>query len=64
MALVKVAEITVASTTEPLPGKIITLQNPVVEIPSAMTPKIRISVSGSSDTIKVEENSERICGSG
>ena len=48
LALIKVAEITVGSTAEPLPGNLITLQTPVIETPSALTPRIRLSMGGPS----------------
>lgn len=45
-ALLKVAEIIASSTSEPLPGNLITLSTPTVETPAAsQPPKIRISVS-------------------
>ncbi|WWD20285.1 hypothetical protein CI109_104761 [Kwoniella shandongensis] len=48
LALLKVAEIIASSTSEPLPGNLITLQTPTVETPALMTPKIRLSM-GSAD---------------
>nr|XP_019043571.1 transcription initiation factor TFIID subunit 2 [Kwoniella bestiolae CBS 10118]OCF22501.1 transcription initiation factor TFIID subunit 2 [Kwoniella bestiolae CBS 10118] len=48
MALLKVAEIVSASSPEPLPGNIITLQTPTVETaPALPTPKIRLSMGSS-----------------
>ncbi|KAK8849657.1 hypothetical protein IAR55_004992 [Kwoniella newhampshirensis] len=48
LALLKVAEIIASSTSEPLPGNLITIQTPTVETPALMTPKIRLSM-GSAD---------------
>nr|ODN87996.1 transcription initiation factor TFIID subunit 2 [Cryptococcus depauperatus CBS 7841] len=46
-ALLKLAEVISSSTTEPLPGNIITLTTPLIETPVAPPPpKIRISMSG------------------
>ncbi|WVQ96010.1 hypothetical protein IAU59_003110 [Kwoniella sp. CBS 9459] len=47
LALLKVAETIASSTSEPLPGKIITLQTPTVETPAMLTPKIRLSMASS-----------------
>ena len=58
MALIKVAEITVASTTEPLLSKMIMLQTPAAETPGIMTPRIRISMSGPIASIKMEDDGE------
>lgn len=44
-ALLKVAEIIASSTSEPLPGNLITLSTPTMETPAApQPPKIRISM--------------------
>nr|XP_018260330.1 transcription initiation factor TFIID subunit 2 [Kwoniella dejecticola CBS 10117]OBR82488.1 transcription initiation factor TFIID subunit 2 [Kwoniella dejecticola CBS 10117] len=48
MALLKAAEVISGSTTEPLPGTMITLQTPTVEsAPPLPTPKIRLSMGSS-----------------
>ncbi len=66
MAIIKVAEITVSSTSEPLPGNVITLQTPVVDTSATLTPRIRISRGSTSgaDNIKAETDGKfnRQCG--
>ncbi|OCF35231.1 transcription initiation factor TFIID subunit 2 [Kwoniella heveanensis BCC8398] len=47
LALLKVAETIASSTSEPLPGKMITLQTPIIETPAMLTPKIRLSMASS-----------------
>ncbi|WVQ79213.1 hypothetical protein IAT38_001309 [Cryptococcus sp. DSM 104549] len=51
LALLKIAEIISSSTSEPLPGNLITLQTPTTETtPAPQPPKIRISM-GSADIV-------------
>lgn len=53
--MIKLAEMTTKARDEPLPGNLITLNTPIVETPAIMTPKIKLSLAGSTPGGMVRE---------